>query len=535
MDIRLKATDDELKTKFYNLKTLKDIASLLEVDMKTVVYLVYRKDPSSTYHTFEKRKRSGGIRVIDAPISSIKILQQKLNYILLRVYQPKPCVHGFLNEKSVLTNSQTHVRKYYILNIDLEDFFPSINFGRVRGMFMAKPYSLPNKAATVLAKICCFDNRLPQGGPTSPIISNMICAMLDSQLIRLAKNFHCSYTRYADDITFSTTNKTFPTELATFDDSGRIVIGRLLDETIRNNGFKINQSKIRLQDRCKSQEVTGLIVNKFPNVKRTFIRQIRAMLNAWAKYGLEAAQKEYEEKYLTKQINPSREPPKFKNVVQGKINYLKMVKGDKDGIYRKLALRFNELIGKDVFPKYFDDPIKEISSALWILESETECKQGTGFMLERVGMVTCSHVVCSDTYAFQYENATRRYPVRIITNNTDYDIAILLIEADNLPALKIGDSSALQHRSKITVAGFPNYRLGDKPYISDGFVTSFRTFSAKQKMLISVSIVAGNSGGPVLNTANEVIGIAVTGADNFEKARETEDHGVIPIDYLGEI
>src|SRR5690606_8958560 len=131
---------------------------------------------------------------LSIPTESLKIIQQKLNQVLQLVYKPKLSTHGFVNNRSIVTNADAHIKKKkhrYILNVDIKDFFPSINFGRVRGMFMAPPYNQPEHVATVLAQICCSNNELPQGAPTSPIVSNMICAQMDSQLQQLAKPHRC--------------------------------------------------------------------------------------------------------------------------------------------------------------------------------------------------------------------------------------------------------------------------------------------------------------------------------------------------------
>src|SRR5699024_2066569 len=136
-----------------------------------------------------------------------------------------------------------HVRSRFILNIDLKDFFPSINFGRVRGVFLAKPYNCTKEVATVLAQICCYNNQLPQGSPASPIVSNMICARLDSHLYKLAKKNHCYYSRYADDITISTNKRDFPKEIARLvrtEKKNICNLGNSLLNTINNNGFEIN-------------------------------------------------------------------------------------------------------------------------------------------------------------------------------------------------------------------------------------------------------------------------------------------------------
>jgi RNA-directed DNA polymerase len=134
---------------------------------------------------------------------------------------------------------------------------------------MACPYSCTKEVARVLAQICCHDNQLPQGAPTSPIILNMICAKLDSQLQRLAKKYQCIYTRYADDITLSTSRSRFSPHLIWFSkEAEKSVLGDDLKNIIEESGFLVNESKIRLQTSYKHQEVTGIIVNEKLNIKR---------------------------------------------------------------------------------------------------------------------------------------------------------------------------------------------------------------------------------------------------------------------------
>ncbi len=302
--ITLSSSKDELRTKFLSLTTPQDIADLLEIDLQHLYYHIYIVPEAVRYISFDIPKRRGRVRTISAPATALKIIQRKLNQILLQVYVPKPCVHSFLLDKSILSNAKVHVGRRNILNIDLEDFFPSINFGRVRGLFMGVPYKLNSGVATILAQICCFNNQVPQGAPTSPIITNMICPKMDSQLMQLAKVNRCDYTRYVDDITFSTNLREFPSDLARLDDLGQLEIGFELDNIISQNGFKINTQKTRLSKKNLRQEVTGITVNKFPNVRRKFVRQVRAMLHAWEKYGLEAAQKEFYSNYDKKHRSP---------------------------------------------------------------------------------------------------------------------------------------------------------------------------------------------------------------------------------------
>ncbi len=339
-----------LREKFYSLKKPMDIADLLEIPYSRLIYHTYIVYPERRYKTFEIRKKSGGIRQISTPITALKILQRKLNQVLKAVYEPKASVHGFVTGRNIVTNAQTHVKKRYVLNIDLKDFFPSINFGRVRGMFMATPYGLHPNVATVLAQICCYKNQLPQGAPTSPIITNMICAKMDSQLRRLAKDCKATYTRYADDITFSTTLPHFPRELGyilTEEDIEKVVIGDNLLRIIHENRFEVNEQKIRLQVKGNHQEVTGLTTNLFPNVDRKFVRQVRAMLHAWSKFGLEAAEREYLEKNQFENRFLVKERPKFQQVLRGKIEFIGIVKGKNDPIYRKYLNIYKQLINSE--------------------------------------------------------------------------------------------------------------------------------------------------------------------------------------------
>ena len=343
MSTKLSSSPDELRSKFYALEKPQDIADLLEIDLQRLHYHIYKTSKTSRYSIFNIPKRAGGLRTISAPATALKIIQQKLNQVLLQVYSPKPCVHSFLLDRSIVSNAKVHLAKRNIFNIDLEDFFPSINFGRVRGLFMGKPYNLCPTVSTILAQICCFNNQLPQGAPTSPIITNMICAQMDSQLIALAKANKCDYTRYADDITFSTNLRDFPTALVTLNSLGQVEVGAELEQIITQNGFKINKNKIRLRGKNLRQQVTGIIVNRFPNVRRKLVRQIRAMLHAWRKFGLEAAQEEFRRQYDKKHRSEWKKNPSFKRVVKGKIEYLGMVRGKNDPIYLSLCSELKRL------------------------------------------------------------------------------------------------------------------------------------------------------------------------------------------------
>jgi len=215
--------DAELRVRFFVVQTPQDIADLLEVSDYQLRYHLYISNSQHRYKSFQIPNRSGGTRQITAPASSLKIIQRKLNQILQATYRPKACNHGFVRQKNILTNAREHVRRRFVLNVDLEDFFPFITFRRVRGMFKSPPYNLNPRVATVLAQICCFSDQLPQGAPTSPVVSNMICGKMDDQLRALARKYKCLYTRYADDMTLSTYQSQLPEALAKYNDSVRIL------------------------------------------------------------------------------------------------------------------------------------------------------------------------------------------------------------------------------------------------------------------------------------------------------------------------
>src|SRR5262249_33907963 len=191
--------------------------------------------------------------------------------------------HGFERGRSIITNANLHKRRRYVLNLDLQDSFPSINFGRVRGFFLKdRQFALRPKVATIIAQIACHENQLPQGSPCSPIVSNLIGHLLDSRLARFAKIHKCTYSRYADDITFSTSRRDFPPELAFLVPGAKAEwqLGAELREKIEHSGFKINDKKTRMQLRGSRQVTTGLMVNEKVNIRQEYWRSARQMCRA---------------------------------------------------------------------------------------------------------------------------------------------------------------------------------------------------------------------------------------------------------------
>lgn len=322
--------------------TKRDVAAMLGVSLKTLTWMLHVRGTSSYYKHWSVKKRLGGTRTISAPRSTLWRVQSALHGILQDAYKPRPATHGFVKDRSVSSNAKDHVGKSFVLTIDLEDFFPSIHIGRVRGLFMAHPFNCTMEVATTLAQICTVNRQLPIGAPTSPVISNMICVRMDREFQRLARDNGCWYTRYADDLTFSTRKTVFPTALAKLTMRGKLVLGGEVIRVLQENGFSPNPSKSRLKSSHDRQVVTGVKVNVRPNVDRRYVRRIRGMLHAWSKYGLPAAQ-DYMQRCYTKDRHPGADP-QFKDVLRGRIAYLAMIRGEEDAMVRRFRDQYDNLV-----------------------------------------------------------------------------------------------------------------------------------------------------------------------------------------------
>ncbi|MDA2046314.1 retron Ec67 family RNA-directed DNA polymerase/endonuclease [Bacillus cereus group sp. MYBK40-2] len=268
--------------KFNDIKTRDDLSNFLKIPISKLTYILYKKKTSNLYTSFEIPKKNGGVRHIKAPMPDLKEIQKKLALALWTHQEQiwkengiKPNIsHAFQKDKDIITNAQIHRNKRFVLNIDLENFFDSFHFGRVRGFFEKnKHFLLPQNVATIIAQLtCCHEGPLPQGAPSSPIITNLICNILDMKLLKISKKYKLNYTRYADDLTFSTNNKQFLNQQSDFHEE--------ISKIIEKAGFKINEKKTRLQFKDSRQEVTGLIVNKKINVDRNYYKTTRSMAHS---------------------------------------------------------------------------------------------------------------------------------------------------------------------------------------------------------------------------------------------------------------
>lgn len=264
--------------RYCDIQTRNDLADWIGIEHGKLTYVLYVKKTDTQYTEFQIPKKDGEMRNIYAPKNDLKKIQrylaralwQQQQYIWETLNIDSKISHAFQKDRSIITNSIPHRKKRFIVNIDLEDFFPSINFGRVRGFFINNKYwKTESEVATVIAQLTCYKGALPQGAPTSPVISNMICNIMDMRIVQLAQKYKLTYTRYADDLTFSTNEKSFLEAYPKF--------YKELTSQIEKSGFRVNQKKTRMTFKNSRQEVTGLVVNQKISVKREFFRNTHAM------------------------------------------------------------------------------------------------------------------------------------------------------------------------------------------------------------------------------------------------------------------
>ncbi|MEN9548970.1 MAG: hypothetical protein RIR12_1561 [Bacteroidota bacterium] len=378
---QLQAHIEQIKVAFQSMQSKEDLlrvlneakpllygAKIVPFELKQITWYANPKFGIRRYTEFTIKKKSGAVRCIHAPINGLKALQKTLGFVLQCVFEPHSSAMGFVFNKSIVNNAQVHVGQNYVYNIDLKDFFPSIDQARVWKTLQLKPFNLTgNKQvlSNIIASLCCTQmdverkdengewekvrrNVLPQGAPTSPVITNIVCQKLDYLLTAVAKRFSLKYSRYADDITFSSMHNVYHSESDFIKELHRI---------IAEQNFHIKESKTRLQKEGYRKEVTGLLVNEKVNVQQRYIKQLRMWLYYWERYGYERASEFFLRQYITDKGHVKKGKPDMAMVISGKLDYLKMVKGADNELYLKLKSRFELLIG-------FEDPINQVLN-LW--------------------------------------------------------------------------------------------------------------------------------------------------------------------------
>ncbi|GMU87147.1 MAG: hypothetical protein AMXMBFR48_23880 [Ignavibacteriales bacterium] len=348
----------QIQQQFEGMRDKKDLLNLLTAarnqlygktcepfELKVLTYYANPEICRKRYRTFSITKKSGGKRTINTPVKGLNSLLKALNFVLQEISVPHKAAFGFVTSKSIVDNAKLHVGRKYVYNIDLSDFFHSFDRNQVKLAFMYEPFNLHGEReplAFLLACLCThpleinseIKTVLPQGSPTSPTLTNILCKKLDRRLTGLANRFGLTYSRYADDITFSADYNVFNKE------DFLTELRRIIEQ---DQKLVVNPRKTRLQNNSYRQEATGLIVNEKVNVRRRYVKQLRMWLSYWEKYGYHNARKIFLRDYKKNKGHLMEKTPKFSEALRGKLEFLRMVRGDGDILYRKLKRRFERL------------------------------------------------------------------------------------------------------------------------------------------------------------------------------------------------
>jgi retron-type reverse transcriptase len=255
------------------------------------------------YKEFKIPKANGESRIILAPQGRLLTQQRWILRKMLDRATPHKYACGFVKGRSILDNARPHVGRKVVIRIDLQDFFPSISHRQVRKVFEQLGY--PYRVASLLANLCTVDGFLPQGAPTSPAISNMVCGKLDRRFAGLKEKLKFRYSRYADDLVFSSDDDRLPNLIPFF------------KQVLREEGFAVNQGKIRIMRQGQKQKVTGIVVNQKTSVDREHVRRLRAAVHRLKTQGPEA---------VDIKTRPGRErDPLY--VLRGHLSFVRMVRG----------------------------------------------------------------------------------------------------------------------------------------------------------------------------------------------------------------
>jgi RNA-directed DNA polymerase len=313
-----------------DFQTPVDLALAMGITLERLRFLAFSRTVSTVTHyvRFAIPKKTGGQRVISAPMPHLKKAQHWIEANILNRVELHDAAHGFRAGRGIVTNAGPHVGAGTVVNLDLKDFFPTVGYRRVKGLFRSFGYS--ESVATILALICTEpeveeimldgkryfvsigERRLPQGAPTSPALTNILCRRMDKRLANVAQDTGFVYTRYADDLSFSCPRETPG-------DTGALL--RRVRAVVTHEGFTVHPEKTRVLRVGERREVTGVVVNDKPNVSRDTLKRFRALLFQIEKDGLAG-----------KQWNGN---PDVLAAIHGFANFVAMVNAEKGGELRE--------------------------------------------------------------------------------------------------------------------------------------------------------------------------------------------------------
>jgi len=265
------------------------------------------KDKDAYYQRFYIPKSNGDRRLICAPRDGLKAMQRKILRNILERVPVHASVNGFKRERSILTNAKNHVDQEVVIKMDVKDFFPSITYERAKGVYISLGY--PEGVAKALTELSTYKGRLPMGAPTSPCLSNIVATRLDKRFTNLGNKSAFRYTRYADDLAFSSKER---------DLTGYIPFFKKI---IEDEGFEVNNEKIVIARKGGKQKITGVVVNKKINIDRGEYKRLRAVVHNCLNGDVKEEMKKW----------GASGPGEFKNTLLGHINFTKMLNSEKGG------------------------------------------------------------------------------------------------------------------------------------------------------------------------------------------------------------
>lgn len=301
------------------------LAQLLQTPLDQLYTLSKGRDEN--YHQYTIKKSSGAPRKIQAPNQQLKTVQRKILDIVLHNVPLNKHAEGFRKNRSILTNAMHHVHNLVLVKLDIQDYFPTITFRRVKGMYLQLGY--PRQVATLLSSLSTHWGKLPTGSPTSPAIANIISRKLDKRLAHLGRTAGFSYSRYADDMTISGNDEKIVKMIPFF------------RQIIKEEGFTLNENKTRIMRSGRRQSVTGIIVNQKPNIYRRELKKLRAVLHNCKHSNLSEQAAQWARKEKAIQIPDNYTTTDFSRSLRAKIQHVKMVNPQAG---KKLLAEYNSII-----------------------------------------------------------------------------------------------------------------------------------------------------------------------------------------------
>lgn len=513
----------------FTCKTNRELADYLHVELQNLTYLAY-KQPSARYVVFKvPKKKSGSYRTIEAPRADLKRIQRSIADELQLLYYAPKSTYGFVKDKNAPMGAFWHTKKRTILSLDLKDFFHSISSSRVHGIFM-NVCRCTYEVANTLTNLTCFEGKLPQGAPSSPILSNMICYSMDRALMNYATRHRLVYTRYADDLVFSTTSNYLSRYFYDYSKTGIDAINSNIRYIIEDiNSFIINERKIHIRSSGTRQLVTGIIVNEKCNFTRSTYRSLRVLFHNIRVKGYEYALDSYLNRFpeyqdtLLDNGDSNTEDKLFRHI-RGRLTYLTMIASVNRKpstpliklwtMYHELTMQEVPMINLDyyVFRTLSESSAQPVSKC-----SETYQVNGTAIYINGY-YVTCRHCITeaikpnpgainsvSISKPEKLDGRSRQFCDEEIDIQYDYDIAWCMAKDNRENGCKItlNYTDYPQMGDEVIAVGYPGDH--NTPQFVRTSVTSIQ--GDYSEIGVDRAFIHGMSGGAVFNQKHELIGV----------------------------